>query len=202
MKQSKTMISSKLNLVGTLLAMLVSFAATAQESTWTIDPSHSTINFDISYFKVGTIKGVFDRYSGSFSEENDGITAINIAIETASINTNQKDRDKHLRSDDFFSAEAHPEIRFKSTGIQKTGTGTYEIKGDFTMSGITKPIVLKGEDKGSFIHPRFKTNNKFVTVTGLINRDDFKVGANYPPAKMALGSEVRLVAEIHLIQDK
>lgn len=203
MKQSKTMITSKPHLLWTFLAIVVlSFTTTAQESTWTIDPSHSAINFDIPYFKVGTIKGVFDRYTGSFTEENERITALNITIETASVNTNQKDRDKHLRSDDFFSAEVHPEIHFKSTGIENTGDGTYTITGDFTMSGITKSIVLKGVDKGSFIHPRFKTTNKFITVTGQINRDDFKVGANYAPAKMALGSEVGLIAEIHLIQDK
>lgn len=203
MKQSKTMSTSKPDLLWTVLTILVlSFSTTAQETTWTIDPSHSTINFDISYFKVGTIKGVFDRYSGSFSEENDRVAAVNITIETVSVNTNQKERDTHLRSDDFFGAEVHPEINFKSTGIESTGDDTYEIKGDFTMSGITKSIVLKGVDKGSFTHPRFKTTNKFITVTGTINRDDFKVGANYPPAKMALGSEVELIAEIHLIQDK
>ncbi len=203
MKQFKRNIMSKSNLLATSLVILfTSFSITAQESKWTIDPSHSAISFDISYFKVGTIKGVFDSYSGSFMEENEVLTTVNITIETASINTNQKDRDKHLRSRDFFDAESYSEINFKSTTIKKTGDKTYEIKGDFTMSGITKSVVLKGIDKGSFIHPRFKTNNRFISVTGSINRDDFKVGSNYPPAKMALGSEVQLNAEIHLIQDK
>lgn len=197
------MIKSTPNLLMTsLVALFMSFSITAQQSKWTIDPSHSAINFDISYFKVGTINGVFDSYSGAATEENDVLKMVNIAIATASVNTNEKDRDKHLRSKDFFDAETHPDITFKSTIVKKTGDNTYEIKGDFTMSGITKPIVLKGVDKGSFVHPRFKTTNKFISITGSINRDDFKVGANYPPAKMALGSEVQLNAEIHLIQDK
>lgn len=182
-----------------LLAWSVSFA---QESTWTIDPAHSAIHFDISYFKVGTINGGFDRYAGAFTEDKDGLKTVEITIETASINTHQKDRDTHLRSTDFLSAEKYPEIRFKSTAITPKGSNTYVITGDFTMAGITKSITLNAEDKGSFIHPRFKTTNKFMTVSGSINRDDFKVGANYPPAKMALGSEVQLVSEIQLIAKK
>ncbi len=173
----------------------------AQESTWQVDPSHSKIGFHISYFKVSTITGGFDDYAGSFTQEGSVLSGINITLKTASINTNQADRDKHLRSTDFFSAALHPEIQFTSTSITKTGANSYEIKGDFTMTGITKSITLKGVDKGSFVHPRFKTNNKFITITGLINREDFKVGTNYPPAKMALGNEVTLTAAIQITEN-
>lgn len=189
-------------LIACITLCVTSFSVNAQESTWTIDPSHSKINFDISYFKVGTIKGVFEDYSGSFKQEKDNLSAIDITIKTTSINTNQADRDKHLRSTDFFSAEEHPEITFRSTSITKTDNNNYEIKGDFTMTGITKSITLIGKDNGSYVHPRFRTNNKFITVTGIINREDFKVGANYPPAKMALGNDVKLTAEIHITEDK
>ncbi len=192
---------SKILILSSLL-FVTSFTINAQESTWKIDPNHSKINFDISYFKVGTIKGSFDNYSGSFVQKKDALSQITINIKSASINTNQKDRDKHLRTSDFFGTEAHPEIIFISTSITKTSDKVYKIIGDFTMTGITKSIVLKGIDKGSYVHPRFKTNNKFITITGIIKREDFKVGTNYPPAKFALGKEVHLIGEIHLIEEK
>ncbi len=179
-----------------------SLSINAQKSTWKIDSNHSNINFGISYFKVGTIKGSFDRYSGTFTQEKDKLSAITITIKTTSVNTSQKDRDKHLRSNDFFSAEEHPEISFVSTTISKISANEYKIIGNITMTGITKSIVLKGIEKGAYEHPRFKTNNKFITVTGIVKREDFNVGTNYPPAKMALGNEVELVAEIHLTEVK
>ena len=181
---------------------ITSFSMNAQESTWKIDPSHSKINFGISYFKVGTIKGVFDDYSGSFTQKDSKLSSINITLKTASVNTNQADRDKHLRSIDFFSAEEHPEISFTSTSITKTSADGYEIKGNFTMTGITKSILLKGKDNGVYVHPRFKTSNKFITITGSINREDFLVGTNYPPAKMALGNAVEITAEVHITEEK
>ncbi|WP_282079138.1 YceI family protein [Aquimarina algiphila] len=181
---------------------LISLSTTAQESTWQIDPNHSNINFGVSYFKVGEIKGVFKTYTGSFIQKKDEISTINITIQTASISTNQADRDKHLKTKDFFNAEKHPEIKFISTGITKTGDNEYEIKGNFTMTGVTKSIVLKAVDNGSYVHPRFKTENKFITVTGVIKREDFNVGTNYAPAKFALGSEVDLIAEIQLTKKK
>ena len=121
---------------------------------------------------------LFATYSGSFTQKDDTFSNVTISIRTESINTNQKDRDKHLRSDEFFSAEQHPEITFSSTEIIKTGTDTYELKGNLTLTGITKPIVLKATEKGTYVHPRFKTNNMFMAITGVIQREDFNVGTN------------------------
>jgi len=187
-----------------LWCMILCFIApvNAQESSWKIDKNHSRINFGIAYFKVGQIQGVFENYSGTFIETNTDLSSINIVLKTASINTNQADRDKHLKTVDFFSAEEYPEIKFISTAITKIADNTYEIKGDFTMTGITKSIVLKVVDKGSYVHPMFKTTNKFITVSGVIKREDFNVGTNYAPAKFALSNEVNLIAEIHLTKEK
>lgn len=184
-----------------LFVFAIALTARAQESTWKIDANHSKINFGISYFKVGNIQGVFDTYSGSFTQKDGTFSSVSISIQTTSINTNQKDRDKHLRSEEFFNAEQHAEITFSSTEIIKTGTDTYELKGNLTMTGITKPIVLKAKEKGSYVHPRFKTSNMFMAITGVIQREDFNVGTNYAPAKFALGKEVSLTAEIQLTKD-
>lgn len=182
--------------------LLTSTSVIGQKQSWKIDPNHSSINFGISYFKVGQVKGLFKEYSGSFIEDNGVISEVNISIKTSSINTNQSDRDKHLKSKDFFHIEKHPELQFKSTNITRTGKGEYDVKGLFTMGGITKEILLKLLDKGSYTHPRFKTTNKFISITGTINREDFKIGTNYPPAKFALGTEVDLISEIQIVKEQ
>lgn len=199
-KKQTTILNKTIILV--LLFSLNSFLIVSQKTNWKIDTNHSKISFDITYFKIGDIKGTFDTYSGSFSQTDDTISAVNISIETNSINTNQSNRDKHLKTKDFFDATQHPTIKFVSTNIRKTGEKEYEIIGDFTMTGITKSIVLKAVDKGTFFHPRLKNNNKFLTITGIIKREDFNVGTNYPPAKFALGQEVNLIAEINLVEEK
>ncbi len=172
----------------------------AQQNTWKIDPSHSKINFGISYFKIGEIKGVFDTYKGTFisNDEDFNNATVNITIETASVNTNQPARDKHLKTKDFFDAETYPKITFISTSMSKISEKEYNIKGNFTMTGITKPIELKAIYKGKFLHPRFKKTVAIFKIIGAIAREDFKVGTNYPPAKLALSNKVLLDAEIHL----
>ena len=125
------------NFILCLFFCVIASTIIAQESTWKIDSNHSKINFEISYFKVGTIKGAFETYAGAFTQKEDTFSGVTISIQTASINTNQEDRDKHLRTDEFFSAEEHQEITFTTTEIIKTGSDTYELKGNFTMSGIT-----------------------------------------------------------------
>jgi len=199
-KKQTTILNKTIILV--LLFSLNSFLIVSQKTNWKIDTNHSKISFDITYFKIGDIKGTFDTYSGSFSQTDNIISAVNISIETNSINTNQSNRDKHLKTKDFFDATKHPNIKFVSTNIRKTGEKEYEIIGDFTMTGITKSIVLKAVDKGTFFHLRLKNNNKFLTITGIIKREDFNVGTNYPPAKFALGQEVNLIAEINLVEEK
>ncbi|PQJ80152.1 YceI family protein [Polaribacter porphyrae] len=199
--KKQTIIFNKTTIL-VLLFALHSLLIVSQKSNWKIDTNHTKIGFEITYFKIGNIKGVFDKYSGSFIQEDGKISSVTITIETNSINTNQSNRDKHLISKDFFDATQHPNITFVSTNIRKTGEKEYEIEGNFTMTGITKSIVLKAIDKGTFIHPRFKNNNKFLTITGVIKREEFNVGTNYPPAKFALGQDVKLTAEVNLVEEK
>ncbi len=203
MKNTKNTIETTRKMATLIFTLLfISLPMMAQKSVWKIDPNHSTINFGISYFKVGQIKGSFETYSGTFTENNGAISGVNITIKTASINTNQDDRDKHLKSKDFFNAEEHTEIQFKSTTVTKTNTNEYLVKGQLTMSDITKEVSLKLLDKGSYVHPRFKTTNKFISISGVIKREEFNVGTNYPPAKFALGKEVDLISEIQITKEQ
>ncbi len=198
-KRITTLVKKQYWLAFTLFIMLCSVHA--QDINWKIDPSHSKIGFGISYFKIGEIKGVFDKYQGSFVSNNNDLSSVSLSIETASINTNQKNRDKHLKTDDFFAADKHPEIKFVSTSIKKIADKEYELRGDFTMTGITKPITLKLIFKGEFLHPRFKKQIRIYQIEGIIPREDFKVGTNYPAAKLALSNDVALLSEIHITKE-
>lgn len=186
-----------------LLMFLITttITVTAQENKWKIDAAHSKVSFSIPYFKIGNIKGEFQTYEGliTANDENFENANLNITIQTASINTNHKERDIHLREVDFFDVKNHPKITFVSTSFKKTTENVYEIKGEFTMTGITKNLTLKAIYKGSFLHPKFQKTIGVFEITGIIPREDFHIGTNYPAAKV-LGKEVALIAEIHTIR--
>jgi polyisoprenoid-binding protein YceI len=93
-------------------------------------------------------------------------------IQVASIDTDNERRDKHLRSADFLDAEKHPEITFKSTGFEKTGKDTYKVKGNLTIRGNTKPVVLDAKYNGTVKDPYGNTKVAFRATTA-INRFDF-----------------------------
>ena len=186
-----------------LMWCFLSFKAVySQKSQWNIDKSHSVISFEISYFGIGSVKGSFDKFDGSLSLDGDDLAKAKIAftIQAASINTNQKNRDEHLRSEDFFNVAKNPEIQFTSTSIKKTADNSYEVQGTFLMGGITKNINLKVIDKGEFFHPRFKKTVKVLDVAGVVLREQHGIGTSYGPAAKALGNEVAFNAQIQLTE--
>ncbi len=177
-----------------------SVLATAQDTKWTIDPSHSSINFRISHFVIATVTGGFDEFSGTVVSDGDNLTEASVTIKSASVNTNQPDRDKHLRSEDFFSADVHPEISFKSTSFKKEADNKYLVEGNLTMNGITKSIMLHATYKGSFVHPRFKKTIGVLEINGSIARLDFGVGTKFPGK--ALGENVKLRVNIEMSKEQ
>jgi polyisoprenoid-binding protein YceI len=172
----------------------------AQETEWKIDKSHSSITFKVKHFKIATVKGIFEDFSGTIVSDGKDFSdaEFNVTIQTESLNTNQTARDKHLRSADFFDAEKNKEITFKSTSVTKKSDDTYSIKGDLTMNGVTNEFEFIGEFKGSFVHPRFKKTIGVLQLTGTVPRLDYKVGTKFPNA--ALSTDVDVTVEIEMIQ--
>lgn len=170
----------------------------AQKTEWTIDPSHSSISFSISHFMIATVKGSFDTFEGTLKSDGEDFTngKLEVIIQSKSINTNQNDRDQHLRSEDFFGVEKNPQITFKSIRFEKIGDNQYKVHGIFTMNGISKELTINATYKGSFEHPQFKKTIAVFDISADIPRLEFKVGEDYPGA--ALGETVKLNSTVEL----
>ena len=180
----------------TTITLVFALAINAQEN-WTVDASHSSINFAVSHLVISETTGSFDKFQITASSENNFENPVfSVAIETASVNTKNAGRDKHLRADDFFDAKGHPSISFTQKSFKKLDDKKIEITGDLTIKGITKPVVLTGKINGI-------VSSKYGTKAGVklqttIKRTDFKVGS----AGGSVGEEVELTINLELNKNK
>ncbi len=170
---------------------------------WTIDPTHSEIGFKVKHMMFTNVKGFFNDYTADITF-NDDLKEADLQFEAKinSIFTNNADRDNHLKSADFFDADQFPSLKFKSTQISGSGDD-YEIKGDLTIKGITRPVTLKGEFSGLMSDPWGNTKVG-LNLAGKINRKDF--GLTYNAALetggVLVGEDVQLNAEVQLVEQK
>jgi polyisoprenoid-binding protein YceI len=175
--------------------------APATLSTWKIDQSHSELTFSIRHL-VSRVRGNFTQWEGTIlANPDDWSTAsVEVTIQTASINTNNERRDAHLRTGDFFEAEKHPTITFKSTKIERNGD-SITVHGNLTMRGVTKPVVLKGVHNGATKTKEGKLRVGFEAST-TINRLDYGVKWNRAAEAggMMLGDEVKIDLNIAAVQ--
>lgn len=189
----------KLNVLAA--ALLFAGAATAQ-TTWDLDKAHSNVQFNVTHMVVSEVNGAFTDFNGAIVSKSDDFNGAEVTFtaKTASVNTGNENRDKHLKSDDFFNAEQFPEIKFKGT-IVKTG-GKYQLKGDFTMRDVTKPVVFDITYGGQIDTGRgIKAGFKF---TGKINRLEYglKWSNKLASGELAVADEVEVVVKAELNKAK
>lgn len=180
---------------GLLVTPATTAAPSAEQSAssaapFAIDAVHSTVIFRIKHLNVAYNYGRFNDLSGSFHIDPTAPekSVLEVTINVDSVDTANEDRDKHLRSPDFFSTAEHPKATFKSTSAKKTGENTYEFAGDLTIKGVTKQVTLSVEDTGR--GPGRRGGEVAGIETKLvIQRADF--GIDYLPN--GLGSDVTLI---------
>jgi polyisoprenoid-binding protein YceI len=145
--------------------------------TFTVDPSHSEVTFQIRHL-VTQVRGRFNDFSGTIrmDPKNVANSSVEFQIKAASIDTNSPDRDKHLRTADFFDVEKYPQITFKSKSVKPTGKDTYNVTGTLTMHGVSKEITLPVTYLGQ-ASMRGTTRAGFAATTTL-NRKDYGVAWN------------------------
>lgn len=165
----------------------------ADQKIYLFDTNHSTIGFTITIMGMSEVTGKFTDFKGRFVPLNEDITkaTVEVVIKTASIDTGNDDRDKHLRTADFFDAEKYPEITFKSKKISKVGSG-YAMVGDFSMHGVTKELTIPFQVTGQGISYGAKAtiplNRKDYNITWSRVMDD---GSQFVPDVITI--ELRLM---------
>ena len=149
--------------------------------TYTIDPSHSRIGFVARHAMVTKVRGSFNEFTGSgyFDAEDPSKSKVELTIQANSIDTRNADRDNHLRSNDFFDMENHPEITFVSTSVEKVDDETFRLTGDLTIKGVSKPVTVDLEYTGSAKDP---FGNQRIGLEGStqVNRKDWGLTWNAP----------------------
>lgn len=147
--------------------------------SWTIDLSHSEINFKVRHMMISNVRGQFERFSGSvnFDEANPILTTVDIQVEISSINTNEEKRDTHLRSADFFDAENHPVMTFQSKKVEQVDENNARLIGDLNIRGVSREITLNVEYLGKAKSPWGTTSAGF-TAAARINRKDWDLTWN------------------------
>lgn len=173
------------------------------ETTWKIDNMHSEIGFKVKHMMITNVSGSFGEFNAeAHTTEDDFSTAkFNFSAGIDSINTGVADRDAHLKSDDFFNAEAYPELTFKSTGITKKNDEEYIISGDLTIRDVTKHVDFNAEFGGIVVDPYGQTKAGF-SITGKIKRSEYnlKWSAITEAGGVVVSDEIKLQSEVQLIK--
>jgi polyisoprenoid-binding protein YceI len=152
--------------------------AATTATTWTIDPSHSVVEFSVKHMVFATAKGRFSDFSGTITldSENVASSSVHVEIGAASIDTRDAKRDEHLKSADFFDVEKFPTLTFTSTKVEPRGDDL-RVEGELTMHGVTRPVVLEAEFNGKGVNPWGQQVISYSAHTR-VNRKDFGLNWN------------------------
>ncbi|MHB1488230.1 MAG: YceI family protein [Acidimicrobiales bacterium] len=179
-----------------LKAVLPNYVA----GTWDIDPVHSDVSFMVRHMMVSKVRGRFTTFSGEITTgENPLESSVTAEIDLASIDTGNEDRDNHVRSADFFEADAHPKMTYRSTAIRQSGD-KYILDGELTIKGVTRNVSLDLEVNGLGPDAYGGTRVGF-SATGELNRKDFGVNFNatMETGGVVVGDKVQLLLEIEAV---
>jgi polyisoprenoid-binding protein YceI len=176
---------------------------TAVKTKWNLDPSHSELGFKVRHMMITNVSGTFRKFDAKVETYGDDFTSatIDFTADADSITTGNEDRDKHLKSADFFDAARFPELKFASTKLEKKDDENYVLHGDLTITGVTRPVKVDVEFGGTGKDPWGNERAGF-TLTGKISRTDFNLNWNaaLETGGVLVGEDVKIVAEIELVR--
>ena len=175
----------------------------SEKTTWAIDPTHSELGFKVKHMMFTNVSGKIEKYEATVVTDGDDFAnaTIDLTAEISSISTGSADRDAHLLSADFFDAEQFPTLSFKATSLEKSGDDEFELTGDLTLHGVTKPVKLAVEFGGLMKDPWGNVKAAF-NVTGKISRKEWGLTWNtaLETGGVLVSDEVRLIAELQLVK--
>lgn len=170
---------------------------------WEVDPDHSSVEFSVTHLKINRIKGCFERFQANLSFDPDDLAAavIQASIDPSSLTTRLTQRDEHLKSDDFLDVARYPDIAFQSFGCAPVGERQFELTGDLTLHGTTKPVTFHAAFEGLGQDPRGRQRAGFH-ATASIDRRDFGLTFNSPleTGGFVVGYELRIELNIEALR--
>jgi len=173
-------------------------------TTWKLDPTHSEVAFKVKHLVITTVTGYFRSFDGTVvtDDETDFTTgSVNFIIDTASIDTNQPQRDQHLKSPDFFDVDQYPQLTFTSTSIEEKGSDVFLLHGDLTVGNVTKPVTFDVEFGGTVTdaYGNFKAG---FEVSGKISRKAFGLtwSAVTEAGAVVVSDDVKIQASVQFIK--
>ena len=170
--------------------------------TWVADPAHSRVQFSVKHLGIATVRGTFEKFEGSAQIGEDLTDArLTATIDTASVNTNEEQRDAHLRSPDFFDTDTHPQLTFESTAVEPIDAERFRIKGNLTMHGVTREVELEATIQGSETDP-WGNERVGLELAGQLSRGDFGMKFNQVlgSGNLVVSDKVKLSLDISAIK--
>lgn len=169
------------------------------KTKWALDAGHSSVDFSVKHMMIANVKGTFKNFEATIEADPADLTTatIEFSIDTASVDTRNEDRDNHLRSADFFDVENHPKMTFKATSIKKTDDGEYDVTGDLTIRGTTKPQTFAVTFEGSGKDPWGNEKAGFG-VKGNISRSEYGLtwNAALETGGVLVGDKVKISLDV------
>lgn len=171
---------------------------------WTVDTAHSEVQFKVKHLMITTVTGYFSSFNVEVETEGEDFANASSIVFTAdvdSVNTNNEQRDTHLKSEEFFDVSNHGQIKFVGNKYEETEPGVAKLHGDLNIRGVSKPVTVNVEHHGIVVDPYGQTKAGF-TVDGKINRKEFGLtwDAVTEAGNVVVSDEIRLHAEIQLVK--
>lgn len=173
-------------------------------TTYNLDPAHTSAHFKVRHMMISNVRGEFGKVSGTihFDPAHPEATTVTAEIDATTINTREPQRDTHLKSGDFLDVENFPTIRFQSTKVEPAGTGKYNVTGDLTIRGVSRPVVLNVEGPTHEHKDPWGFTRAGAEATAKISRKDFGLSWNQAleAGGVLVGDEVDISIEAELIK--
>jgi polyisoprenoid-binding protein YceI len=171
------------------------------QGTWNVDPSHSSVEFQVKHMGLATVKGFFSDFEGKLEVAEDGTVSATGSVNAASLSTRNDQRDEHLRSADFFDVENYPTLTFQSKAIEQLDEETYRITGDLTIHGVTREVVFEGVTQGVDQDPWGNTRVG-LEVVGQIERSEFGLSWNQAleSGGVLVGKKVKILLDLSTVK--
>ena len=180
-------------------ALLFAPIASAQSSTWTVDPNHSQATFVVKHMAVTNVRGAISNIKGTvtWDPKDPSKDSVEAVLDTTTVDTQSAYRDKDVKGADFFNVEKFPTMTFKSTSVKRAGKGL-KIFGDLTLAGVTKPVVLESTEPSAPQKGMQGGLLSGIEATTSIKRSDFAFAAKYPSA--VVGDDIHITIDVEMDQ--